>query len=170
KRRLPVVAGCLHHHPGHAQLTQPIGQDQQRAGHRGVGAHLLQPPARFAPPGTRTQHTSSALPISSAATRPTISSVSLVSSSTRPPARRRANSRAARRSRKGQAESDPRAQGNTEGPIARLPASDLDPASPTKEQRRQRATRPIFSPERASPQGDQGLRLDLQQRATVSPS
>src|ERR671910_155730 len=75
------------------------------------------------------------------------------------------NSTAARGSRKGQAEADPRAQGNTEGPVARLPASDLAPASATIEQRRQRATSPIFSPERASPQGDQGLspraRIDL---------
>src|SRR5512132_3188578 len=100
--------------------------------------------------GTRTQHTSSALPISSAAIRPMSSSVSLLSSSTRPPCSPTGNSTAARRSRKGQAESDPRAQGNTEGPTARLPASDLAPASPTKEQRRQRATSPIFSPERAS--------------------
>src|SRR5512133_1392869 len=78
------------------------------------------------------------------------SSVSLLSSSTRPPCSPTGNSTAARRSRKGQAESDPRAQGNTEGPTARLPASDLAPASPTREQRRQRATSPIFSPERVS--------------------
>src|SRR5215216_4825362 len=96
------------------------------------------------------QHTSSALPISRAATRAMSSSVSLVSSSTPPSSPRPTTSMAARRSRKGQAESDPRAQGNTEGPTARLPASDLAPASPTKEQRRQRATSPIFSPERAS--------------------
>jgi hypothetical protein len=46
KRRLPVVAGGLHHHPRHAEGAQPVGQHQQRAGHGGVGAHLLQPPAR----------------------------------------------------------------------------------------------------------------------------
>src|SRR5215207_7462531 len=85
------------------------------------------------------------------------SSVSLVSSSIRPPPSRTATSMVARRSRKGQAESDPRAQGNTEGPMARLPASDLASASPTKEQRRQRAASPIFTPERASRQGDQQL-------------
>jgi hypothetical protein len=44
----PVVAGGLHHHPGHAQLGQPVGHDQQRAGHRLVGPDLLQPPARAA--------------------------------------------------------------------------------------------------------------------------
>jgi hypothetical protein len=43
KRSLPVVGGRLHHHPGHAQLPQPIGQHQQRAGHRLVGLNLLQP-------------------------------------------------------------------------------------------------------------------------------
>jgi len=46
ERRLPVVAGGLHHHPRHAQLAQSICQQQQRAGHGGVGAHLLQPLAR----------------------------------------------------------------------------------------------------------------------------
>ena len=45
-RRLPVVRGGLHHHPGHAQLGEPVGQPQQRAGHRRVGRHLLQPPTR----------------------------------------------------------------------------------------------------------------------------
>jgi hypothetical protein len=34
---LPVVAGGLHDHPGHAQLGQPVGHDQQPAGHRLVG-------------------------------------------------------------------------------------------------------------------------------------
>jgi hypothetical protein len=48
ERGLPIVAGCLHDHPGHAQLTQPIGQHQQRSGHRGVGPHLLQAPAPLA--------------------------------------------------------------------------------------------------------------------------
>jgi hypothetical protein len=45
ERRLPVIAGGLHHYPRHAQLAQPVRQHQQRPGHRGVGAHLLQPPA-----------------------------------------------------------------------------------------------------------------------------
>jgi hypothetical protein len=44
--------------------------------------------------------------------------------------------------------------------MARLPASDLAPASPTKEQRRQRATSPIFSPERASRREIKDLALD----------
>ena len=46
ERRLPVVAGCLHHHPGHPQAAQPVGHAQQWPGHRGVRLHLLQPPSR----------------------------------------------------------------------------------------------------------------------------
>jgi hypothetical protein len=45
---LPVVAGCFHHHPGHAQLPQPVHHDQQRPGHRLVAPHLLRPPAALA--------------------------------------------------------------------------------------------------------------------------
>ena len=45
-RALPVVAGGLHHHPGHPQLGQPVRQHQQRPGHCLVGAYLLQPLAR----------------------------------------------------------------------------------------------------------------------------
>jgi len=73
-----VVAGGLHHHPGHPQAAQVAGHAQRRPGHRGVRLHLLQPPLRPASSGTRTQHTSSALPISSAATRAMISSLSCV--------------------------------------------------------------------------------------------
>src|SRR5512132_1930796 len=51
----PVVAGGLHHHPGHAQLPQPVGQHQQPAGHRLVAPDLLQPPAR--PALARDPHT-----------------------------------------------------------------------------------------------------------------
>jgi hypothetical protein len=56
---LPVVAGGLHDHPGHAQLGQPVGHDQQPAGHRLVGPDLLQPPAR--PALARDPHTASQL-------------------------------------------------------------------------------------------------------------
>jgi hypothetical protein len=49
-RGLPIVAGGLHGHPGHAQLTQPIGQHQQRPGHRGGGLDLLQAPAPLPAP------------------------------------------------------------------------------------------------------------------------
>jgi hypothetical protein len=45
ERRLPVVAGGLHHHSGHTQLDQPVGHHQQRTGHRGVGVDLLPPAA-----------------------------------------------------------------------------------------------------------------------------
>ena len=43
ERRLPVVAGRFHHHPGHAQLSQPVGQPRQRLRHRGMRRHLLRP-------------------------------------------------------------------------------------------------------------------------------
>jgi hypothetical protein len=48
EHRLPVVAGGLQHHPGHPQPGQPVGQLQQRAGHRRVGGDLLQPPSPLA--------------------------------------------------------------------------------------------------------------------------
>ena len=62
-RRLPlhsctltshIVAGGLHHHPGHPQLDEPVGHPQQRRGHRGVGRHLLQSPPRPGLVGIRT--------------------------------------------------------------------------------------------------------------------
>ena len=75
ERRLPVVAGRLHHHPGHPQLAQ-AGRPSPAA--TGSSSCRSRPPARVgscpARPGTRTQHTNSALPISSAATRSMISS------------------------------------------------------------------------------------------------
>ena len=46
EHRLPVVAGGLHRDPGYPQAAQPVGQAQQRPGHRGVRLHLLQPPAQ----------------------------------------------------------------------------------------------------------------------------
>jgi Protein of unknown function (DUF2637) len=53
------------------------------------------------------------------------------------------------------AEANPRARSNTEGPTARLPASDLQTASPaTKERRRQRATRPDIHPRTGLPAGE----------------
>jgi hypothetical protein len=56
---LPGVAGGLHHHPGHAQLGQPVGHDQQPAGHRLVGGDLLEPPVR--PALARDPHTTGQL-------------------------------------------------------------------------------------------------------------
>ena len=41
KRRPPIVCRGLHHHPGHAQLEQPVGQLQQRPRHRRERPHLL---------------------------------------------------------------------------------------------------------------------------------
>src|SRR5512133_1946483 len=85
------------------------------------------------------------------------SSVSLLSSSTRPPCSPTGNSTAARRSRKGQAESDPRAQGNTEGPTARLPASDLSPGLTDQRATTSAGNQPHFQPGTGLPQGDQRL-------------
>src|SRR5664280_2603298 len=42
ERRFPVVAGCLHHHPGHPDLAQPVAHPQQRPRHRRIGRHFLQ--------------------------------------------------------------------------------------------------------------------------------
>jgi hypothetical protein len=93
------------------------------------------------------------LPISNAATRWMISSVSCVSSST--PASLGSDDQwaVARRSRRAEGESDPRAQGNNEGPTggSQHPAYQRPPT--TKDIRRQRATTPIFTQERAPPAG-----------------
>jgi RNA-directed DNA polymerase len=52
ERRPPVVAGRLHHHPGHSQVGQPVAQPEQRGGHGGDGADLLHPlPAGAGHPG-----------------------------------------------------------------------------------------------------------------------
>src|SRR5918912_1283922 len=78
---------------------------------------------------------------------------SCVSSST-PPSSCSDDQRAvARRSRRATGESDPRAQGDSEGPkrSSQHPAYQRPPT--TKEIRRQRATAPIFIRERAPPQG-----------------
>jgi hypothetical protein len=42
EHRLPVVAGCFHHHPLNTKIDQMIGQLGQRPGHRRMGGHLLQ--------------------------------------------------------------------------------------------------------------------------------
>src|SRR3954454_7830318 len=59
ERRPPVVARRLHHHPGHPQGGQPVGQPEQRGGHRGNRAHLLHALPRG--PATRAERTTSAL-------------------------------------------------------------------------------------------------------------
>src|SRR5215204_2805459 len=82
-----------------------------------------------------------------------ISSVSCVSSST-PASPCSSDQRAVtRRSCRATGESDPRAQGNNEGPrrSSQHPAYQRPPT--TKDIRRQRATTPIFTRERAPPVG-----------------
>jgi hypothetical protein len=43
ERRPPVIAGCLHHHPLHTELDQPVRQLAKRRDHRRVRRHLLHP-------------------------------------------------------------------------------------------------------------------------------
>src|SRR5678815_3789566 len=91
------------------------------------------------------QQTSSALPISNAATRSMSSSVSCVSSSTRPPCSPTRQQHGCPQEPQGTGESDPRAQGDSDGPTARLPAPGCLPTSTITGLRRQRATSPIFT-------------------------
>src|SRR4029453_2268058 len=65
----------------------------------------------------------------------------------------RSTAMGARRSRKGQAESDPRARGNTEGPRARLPASDQTTAPKGKGVTAAAGTPPDFPPGTGRPPG-----------------
>jgi hypothetical protein len=44
EHRFPVIRRGFHHHPGHTQLPKPIGQPQQRSGHRRERGDLLRPP------------------------------------------------------------------------------------------------------------------------------
>src|SRR5829696_7131289 len=82
--------------------------------------------------GTRTQQVSSALPISSAAMRSMSSSVSCVSCSTPPPVpvSRHQDQHGRPREPQDQAQTNPRAHGNNDGPTTQLPASDYTPGSP----------------------------------------
>ena len=82
--------------------------------------------------GTRTQQVSSALPISSAAMRSMSSSVSCVSCSPPPPVpvRRHQDQHGRPREPQDQAQTNPRAHGNNDGPTTQLPASDYTPGSP----------------------------------------
>ncbi len=77
KRLPPVTTSPFHHDPGHPRVPQPLSHDLQRAVDRAEGRDLLDPPGAALGvglgSGTRTQHTSSALPISKAATRAMIS-------------------------------------------------------------------------------------------------
>ncbi len=46
ERRLPVIAGCLHHHPDHPVAAQPVGQREDLPLGRAEAAHLVRPPPR----------------------------------------------------------------------------------------------------------------------------
>src|SRR5512133_589983 len=73
------------------------------------------------------------------------SSVSWVSSSTRPPCSPTRQQHGCPQEPQGTGESDPRAQGDSDGPTARLPAPGCLPTSTITGLRRQRATSPIFT-------------------------
>jgi hypothetical protein len=124
EHRLPVVAGGLHHHPGHPKLAQPVGQDQQRAGHRRVGLDLLQPPGLLALAG----HPDAADQLGLADIQrrdPVDEFLAVVRLFEHPSLLAIAGHQHGRpREPQARAESNPRARSNTEGPTARLPPSD----------------------------------------------
>jgi hypothetical protein len=93
------------------------------------------------------------LPTSNAATRWMIWSLSCVSSSTPASLCSDDPTVVARRSHRATGESDPRAQGDTEGPKARLPAPGLSTASNDQGDPASAGNRPDFTQERAPPQG-----------------
>jgi hypothetical protein len=124
EHRLPVVGGRLHDHPGDPQLTQPVRQHQQRPGHRPVGRYLLQALARGV--GAWHPDTTHQLRLADIQRRHPLDELLGLVGLLQHPASLPPDGTTARCPREPQdrAESDPRAQGNTEGPTARLPASD----------------------------------------------
>ena len=112
KGRLPVVAGGLHDHPGHAQLGQPVGQGQQRAGHRGVGGDLLQPLACLA----RHPHAADKLGLADVQRRDPLHDLLGLVGLLQHPASLPWSTARCPQEPQGPGEADPRAQGDTEGP------------------------------------------------------
>ena len=150
----PVVAGGLHDHPGHAQLRQPVGHDQQRAGHRLVGPDLLQPPAR--PALARDPHTAGQLGLAHVQRRDALDDLGgLLRLLQHPglPALRRRNGWLPAGAAGRQANLIRVLKATVKGPRrgSQHPAYQRPPT--TKDIRRQRATTPIFIRERAPPQG-----------------
>src|SRR5215213_4562498 len=144
---LPVVAGGLHDHPGHAQLGQPVDHDQQPAGHRLIAPHLLRPPARAAL--ARDSHTAGQLGLAHVQRRPSLDDLLGLLCLLQHPgllALRRPNRPVARRSRRARGESDPRARGDSEGPKARLPAPGLSTASDDQGDPASAGNQPDFHP------------------------
>jgi hypothetical protein len=96
-----------------------------------VGRYLLPPPARLL--GARHPHTAGQLGLADIQRRDLLDQLLAVVRLLQHPVLLPVGSAtipAARRSRKARAEANPRAQGNPGGPTARLPASDLETASP----------------------------------------
>jgi hypothetical protein len=155
EHRLPVIRGGLQHHPGHPQTPQMISHPQQRAGHRGIGRHLLQPPSRLAlmrDPDT-TDHLGLA-DIQRRHPRNDLLSLWIFLQHNGLPTVETTQSVAARRSCKGSGESDPRAQSNTERPIGAAPSVRLKHGlTPTKEATTSAGNHPHFQPGTGLPPG-----------------
>jgi hypothetical protein len=153
ERRLPIIAGCLHHHPGDGELTQPVSHHQQRPGHRRMRAHLLPPPT----PGTITRHphTTDQFGLADIQRRDPLDDLLVVvrllqHQTSYSPAIPKAS--ATRRSCQGRCESNPRARSNNEGPINAAPSVRLDDGlQRTKQRRRQRVTDTPFSARNGPP-------------------
>ncbi len=150
---LPIVRGRLHHHPGHPQAVQPVGQRQQRRGGGGIAADLLQATARPGRVRHRTHASSAALPRSSAATRSTWRSCSSTSSI---PAPGTGTGKVARRSQR-ERRVGPSCSWQQCAALGVAPSVKLTYGlTCAKKHRRRRATRPIF-PHARRPQGTEEL-------------
>jgi hypothetical protein len=158
EHRLPVVAGGLQHHPGHPQPGQPVGQRQQRAGHRRVGRDLLQPPGPLALAGH--PHTAGQLGLADIQRRDPLDELLGVVGLLQHPASLRADGSTARlpagaaRDRRNLIRvlkatvTDPQ-RGSQRPAVSRPP--------PITDLRRQRATSPIFTRDRRPSTGTRAL-------------
>src|SRR5664280_128017 len=161
ERRFPVVAGCLHHHPGHPNLAQPVAHPQQRPRHRRIGRHFLQSLAGGL--AVRNPDTTDQLRLADVERRDPLDDLLVVLRRFQhcrvpPHARRCTVGPAARGSCKGTGESRSRARSNKEGPNGAAPSARL--LNDLEDQGIATSTggrTPIFSPERAARQGDRRL-------------
>jgi hypothetical protein len=159
RHRLPVVAGCLHHHPGHPQAGQPVRHAQQRAGHGGIALHLLQPPAPAVL--VRDAHAAHQLGLADVQRRDPRDDLLVVLRLGKHPARLLRIIGEGRRPQERWAwvkKSDPRARSDTERPVSWLPAPGLETTSTIKLGRRQRTAATTNFPTRTGVHaGHQGL-------------
>jgi hypothetical protein len=149
EHRLPVVAGCFHHHPGHPQAGQPVSHRKQRPGHRRISLHLLQPPAPTALIGH--PHAAHQLGLADVQRRDPLDDLLVVLRLRQHLAHLPWIIGEGRRPQEPWAcmeKSNPRARSDTERPVSWLPAPGLETTSTIKLGRRQRtAATPIFRPE-----------------------